>query len=51
MAEMTSESVELLDDLLVPPSDVTIPLIKLDPAFNRIRNDPEFMAMMERHRE
>ena len=50
MAGMTAESVAILEPLLSPPSSFSIPWVDLDPAFIGIRDDPEFVAMMERHR-
>ena len=47
---MTSEVVELLENALKPPGDVSVYVIDLDPAYDSIRDDPEFVAMMERHR-
>ncbi len=48
-AGMTPESVALLEELLLPPSEVSLPIIELDPAFDRIRTDPEFIALLEQH--
>jgi TolB-like protein/Tfp pilus assembly protein PilF len=50
MAGMTADSVALLEPLLSPPSSFSIPWVDLDPAFNGIRDEPEFVTMMERHR-
>jgi TolB-like protein/Tfp pilus assembly protein PilF len=50
MAGMTAETIELLDPLFTPPSETSVYTIGLDPAFDGIREDPEFAAMMERHR-
>jgi len=50
MAGMTAETIELLEPLFTPPSETSVYTINLDPAFDGIRGDPEFVAMMERHR-
>jgi len=36
--------------LFAPPSETSVFAVDLDPAFDGIREDPEFVAMMERHR-
>ena len=50
IAGMAPEAIEILDAILLPPSDTSVYKIDLDPAFDGIRDDPEFVAMMERHR-
>ena len=50
IAGMTTEAIEILESILVPPSNTTVYTIDLDPAFDGVRDDPEFLAMMERHR-
>ncbi len=50
LAGMTDESVKMLDPLLAGPGDYSVKWLKLDPYFNRIREQPEFMALMERYR-
>jgi TolB-like protein/Tfp pilus assembly protein PilF len=50
MAGLVSDSIEMLEPLFAPPSEVSATRVDLDPAYNRIREDPEFIAMMERHR-
>ncbi len=50
IAGMTAETIELLDPLFMPPSETSVFTIGLDPSFDGIRGDPEFVAMMERHR-
>ena len=50
IAGMASEAAEILESLLQPPSDVSVYRIHLDPAFDDIRDDPVFVAMMERNR-
>ena len=49
-AGMPVESIATLDALLSGISAISVPWLELDPAFNRIRNDPEFIALLERHR-
>jgi TolB-like protein/lipoprotein NlpI len=50
IAGMVSETIEALEPLFKPPSTVSQYVIDLDPAFDGIRDDPAFMAMMERNR-
>jgi hypothetical protein len=50
MAGLVGDTVELLEPLLSPPSETTVNTVMLDPAFDGIREDPEFTAMLERHR-
>jgi TolB-like protein/Tfp pilus assembly protein PilF len=50
LAGMTEECVANLDRFLSGISGTSINWVELDPYFNRIREEPEFIAMMERHR-
>ena len=50
IAGMVKEAIEAIEPILQPPSDTSVKRIELDPAFDAIRDDPEFMAMMERNR-
>lgn len=43
------KAVELFDGLLSRPSDVTTALLKLDPGLDRLREDPGFQALIEKH--
>jgi tetratricopeptide (TPR) repeat protein len=49
-AGMKAESIEILESLLSGNSDISVPWLELDPAFNRMRDEPEFIALLERHR-
>jgi len=49
-AGMNAECIETLESLLSGNSDISVPFLELDPVFNRIRNEPEFIALLERHR-
>jgi hypothetical protein len=40
----------MLDTILRPPSDTSVFIIDLDPAFGSIRDAPEFISMMKQHR-
>ena len=42
-------AIELLDGLLSRPSNVTVPILKLSPVWDPLRNDPAFEAMLEKH--
>ncbi len=50
IAGMALESVKILESNLSPPSASSVYTIDLDPAFDGIRDDPEFIAMMDRYR-
>jgi TolB-like protein/Tfp pilus assembly protein PilF len=47
IAGMTDDAIELLSPLLRPPSMTSATFVTLDPAFDRIRDDPKFVAMLE----
>ena len=42
-------AIEVLDGLLSRPSGVTVPLLKLSPAWDPLRNDPQFQALIDKH--
>jgi TolB-like protein/Flp pilus assembly protein TadD len=44
-----AKAIELLDDLLTRPSDLTVRVVQLEPAFDGLRNDPAFQAMLAKH--
>lgn len=50
IAGMAPEAIEMLEPLFQPPSTVSIAWLELDPAFDGIRDIPDFKAMMERNR-
>ena len=50
IAGMAPEAIEMLEPILLPPSNTSVHTVDLDPAFDGIRNDPEFLALMERNR-
>jgi len=50
LAGMTDECVEILDKLLTAPSPTSVTWIELDPYFDGIREEPKFIAMLERHK-
>lgn len=47
---LAAEAIEMLEPLFSPPSETSVYTVDLDPAFDGIRENPEFIAMMERHR-
>jgi hypothetical protein len=50
MAGMVSDVIETLDSIWLPPSDTSAEKVNVDPAFDGIRNDPDFVAMLEEHK-
>lgn len=50
IAGMASDAIAQLQSLWSPPSEVTAHRPSNDPAFDGIRNDPDFVAMVEKHR-
>ena len=49
-AGMADDSIRLLEPLFSPPSETSTFTVDLDPVFDGIRDEPEFVAMMERNR-
>jgi TolB-like protein/Flp pilus assembly protein TadD len=43
------EAFRLLDHLLTVPNGVAVPILKLDPAWDPLRKDPRFQALIEKY--
>ncbi len=43
------EAFRLLDHLLVVPNGLTVPMLKLDPAWDVLRKDPRFQALSDKY--
>ena len=50
IAGMAPDAIEMLEPLFQPPSDTSVYTVDLDPAFDSIREDPAFVAMLDRNR-
>ena len=50
IAGMAPEAIEIIESILQPPSATSVYTVDLDPAFDAIRNNPEFVTMLERYR-
>jgi len=42
-------AIQMLEGLLNRPSEVTIPSLKLNPAWDQLRSDPRFQALLDRY--
>jgi TolB-like protein/Tfp pilus assembly protein PilF len=45
----SAKAIEVIDGLLSRPGDLTVPLLKIDSRWDRLRADPAFQAMLARH--
>jgi TolB-like protein/Tfp pilus assembly protein PilF len=49
MTGASDEAFRLLDHLLQIPNGLTVPTLKLDPAWDPLRNDPRFQALIDKY--
>jgi len=45
----SDQAIDLLDGLLSRPSSVTVPMLKVIPIWDPLRNNPRFTAMLKKH--
>jgi serine/threonine-protein kinase len=45
----SDEAFRLLDHLLVVPNGLSVPMLKLDPAWDALRKDPRFQALIDKY--
>jgi TolB-like protein len=50
IAGMAPDAIEMLEPLFQPPSETSVYTVDLDPSFDTIREDPAFVAIMDRNR-
>jgi non-specific serine/threonine protein kinase len=43
------KAIELLDELLSRPTDFSVPMIKLNPIWDPLRENPRFISLLEKH--
>ena len=44
-----AKAIEILDGLLSRPAELTVPMLKIDSSWDRLRGEPAFQALLAKH--
>jgi serine/threonine-protein kinase len=42
-------AINMIEELLSSPSEISVPLLRLDPVWDPLRDHPRFQALLEKH--
>ena len=49
MVDEQEKAIDLLDELLSKPFDLSVTMLKLDPTWDPLRNNPRFFSLLQKH--